>query len=147
MGTAIGSIAMLFKLVNVPFFACHLLAIFLLGFGFDLICELESRFYNGRFRLTIVGLTGTYTSRALFAVIITYVVRYHYWTENGMFKLIDYIFLSGTVSAILGSIAFPASSLFANRILSFSQLKVRPKFTTTTILTAGLGMWILQIVL
>ncbi len=35
-GALVGLIAMLFKLINIPFFACHLLAIFLLGSGFDI---------------------------------------------------------------------------------------------------------------
>ena len=35
--TLIGSVAMLYKFLNMPFFACHLLAIFLLGLSYDLV--------------------------------------------------------------------------------------------------------------
>ncbi len=35
--TLIGSVAMLYKFLNTPFFACHLLAIFLLGVSYDLV--------------------------------------------------------------------------------------------------------------
>ena len=146
-GTALGAIAMLFKFVNMPFFACHLLAIFLLGFGFDLAYELISRFYRGTFRLPIIGLIGTYCGRALFATIITYLVRYSYWTEAGISKVIDYIFITGTVSAILGSIAVPIGNRLANRILIFSRLKLRPQISTATVFTASAGIWILQIAL
>jgi len=83
-GTMLGLIAMLFKLVNVPFFACHLLAIFLLGAGFDIACELVTRLYAGRFSLPVIGIVGNYIGHALFAVIITYVVQYYYWTEVGL---------------------------------------------------------------
>jgi len=75
-GSMIGFIAMFFKLVNVPFFACHLLAIFLLGVGFDISFELVRRVYSGKFKLPVIGLAGTYIGRALFALAITYVIRY-----------------------------------------------------------------------
>ena len=35
--TLIGAIAMLYKFLNAPFFACHLLAIFLLGLSYDVV--------------------------------------------------------------------------------------------------------------
>ena len=114
-GTLIGTVALCFKLINVPFFACHLLAIFLLGFGFDVAYALVSRVYSGTFRLPLIGLFGTYTGRALFAVFITYIVRYSYWTEPGLPKVIDYIFISGTVSALLGTIVVPIGWYLARR--------------------------------
>ena len=97
-GTVVGLIAMLFKLINIPFFACHLLAIFLLGSGFDIAWALVSKYQSGKFRLPVIGLVGTYTGHALFALIITYIVRYQYWTAVGLPKVIDYIFVSGSVS-------------------------------------------------
>jgi len=143
-GTAIGSLAMLFKLANEPFFACHLLAIFLFGAGFDLSYALISRLYHGRFRLPVIGLIGTYAGRALFAVIITYVVRYHFWTDAGVSKVIDYIFITGTVSALIGSIAVPAGSSLAHSMQEFACLKLRPNLSTSMVLTASAGIWILQ---
>ncbi len=38
--TLIGSVAMLYKFLNTPFFGCHLLAIFLLGVSYDLVFSL-----------------------------------------------------------------------------------------------------------
>ena len=79
--TAIGSVAMLYKFLNTPFFACHLLAIFLLGVSYDLALHL--------FRVknrSLLGLFATYLGYALFAFTITYVFRYHYWIEGGILK-------------------------------------------------------------
>ncbi len=75
-GTALSAIALCFKSFNIPFFGCHLHAIFLPGFGFDVANGLVTRLYYGKFRLPLVGLIGAYAGRVLFAVIITNVVRY-----------------------------------------------------------------------
>ena len=143
-GVMIGFVAMLFKLVNVPFFACHLLAIFLLGIGFDISFDLVTRVYSGRFRLPIIGLAGTYSGRALFALIITYVIRYHYWTEAGLPRVIDYILLSGSISAIIGVIAVPLGNLIGRSARELSWPKLHPRFSTAAVLAATLGIWIIQ---
>ena len=49
--SAIGFVAILFKLVNVPFFACHLWAIILFGIGYDISCRLVPRMVSGRLQL------------------------------------------------------------------------------------------------
>ena len=143
-GTLIGLIAMLFKLVNVPFFACHLLAIFLLGAGFDIACELVNRFYRERFSLPIIGMVGNYIGRVLFAVIITYVVQYYYWTEVGLPKVIDYIFISGSISALVGAVAVPIGNLLGKNVREFSWPKLHPRFAIVSVLAGTLGIWILQ---
>jgi len=143
-GTLIGLVAMFFKLVNVPFFACHLLAILLLGTGFDIACELVTRFYSGKLKLPLIGLTGTYIGRSLFALSITYIFRYHYWTEVGLPKVIDYIFISGTAAALIGIIAVPAGNRLGKRISTLSWQKLHPRLATGAVLTATLGIWIIQ---
>jgi len=144
-GTMIGLIAMLFKLVNVPFFACHLLAIFLLGAGFDIACELVTRLYAGRFSLPVIGMVGNYIGRALFAVIITYVVQYYYWTEVGLPKVIDYIFISGSISALIGAVAVPIGNLLGKNVREFSWTKLHPRFSIAAVFVTILGIWIIQI--
>ena len=143
-GTALGLVAMLFKLVNVPFFACHLLAIALLGVGFDMAYSLVNRLYGGRFRLPIIGLLGVYTGHALFAIVITYLVRYEYWAAVGLPKVIDYIFISGTVSALIGAVVFSLGTVCGLGIREFSWLKLHLRFTTVLLTVATLGIWILQ---
>jgi len=143
-GTMLGLIAMLFKLVNVPFFACHLLAVFLLGAGFDIACELVTRLYAGRFSLPVIGLTGNYIGRALFAVIITYVVQYYYWTEAGLPRVIDYIFISGSISALISAIAVPIGNRLGKNLSELSWTKLHPRFAILSVLFGTLGIWILQ---
>ena len=143
-GSLVGLIAMLFKLINVPFFACHLLAIFLLGSGFDIAWALVSKYYSGKFRLPVIGLCGTYTGHALFALIITYIVRYQYWTEVGLPKVIDYIFISGSIAALISIIGVPAGYYFGRSIQEFSWTKLHPRFSTATVLVAILSIWIIQ---
>lgn len=146
-GTVIGAIALCFKLVNVPFFACHLLAILLLGFGFDIAYECVTRLYSGKYRLPLIGLFSAYAGRALFAVIITYVVRYRFWTEPGLPKVIDYIFITGTVSALLGSVAAPVGSHLAGMLREFSWPKMHPRFTVAAVLMTTAGIWMIQMAL
>jgi len=144
-GTSIGLIAMLFKLANIPFFACHLLAIALLGTGFDIAYGLVFRSYSGRFRLPLVGLIGTYTGRALFAIVITYVIRYEYWTAAGLPKIIDFIFIYGTVSALFGAVAMSAGTVFGQGLNKLSWPKLHPQLSTFMILGTTLGIWILTV--
>ena len=143
-GTITGAIALCFKLINIPFFACHLLAILLLGFGFDFAYEIVTRVYSGKYRLPLIGLFGAYTGRALFALIITYVIRYRFWTEPGLPKVIDHIFISGTVSALLGGIAAPLGNRLAGVLREFSWPKLHPQFTTAAVLMATAGIWLIQ---
>ena len=143
-GALTGFVAMFFKLVNVPFFACHLLAILLLGIGFDIACELVTRFYSGKFKLPLIGLAGTYVGRSLFALSITYIFRYHYWTEVGFPKVIDYIFISGSAAAFIGVIAVPFGNHLGKRISKLSWQKLHPRLTTIAVLAATLGIWIIQ---
>jgi len=94
--TVMGSIAMLYKFFNAPFFACHLLAIFLLGFSYDLIAhvfKVKSK--------ALLGFLATYAGHILFAVIVTYVVQYSYWAEEGLPRILRYVGISGTLAAVL----------------------------------------------
>ena len=143
-GSLIGLIATLFKLVNIPFFACHLLAIFLFGVGFDIAYGLISRIYSGKFRMPVIGLVGTYTGRALFAVIITYVVQYKYWTAVGLPRVIDYIFISGSIATLFGIIAVPVGDYIGKRVRKLSWPELHPQYSTMAVLMSILCIWIIQ---
>jgi len=98
---AVAALAMLFKLLNQPFFACHLLAILLLGVGFDAAFSLA----RGRAK-PLIGLVGTYLGFALFALTITYVVRYPHWAA-GWPKVLRYVGLKGTAAAACNALVVP----------------------------------------
>ena len=98
----IGSVAMFYKFLNTPFFACHLLAIFLLGTSYELVF--------GFFKMknkSIAACVATYAGYILFALTITYVFRYHYWTAGGFSKILRYVGLSGTIAGLANFIAVP----------------------------------------
>jgi len=137
-------LAMMFKLINVPFFACHLLAIALLGVGFDIAWAMVSRFKSMKLGLPLTGIMANYIGRALFAVVITYLIRYEYWTAPGLPKVIDYIFISGSISALGSMIAVPVGHRLgsAGRMLSWPRL--HPRFSTLAVLSAVVCIWIFQ---
>ncbi len=143
-GSMLGLFAMLFKLVNIPFYACHLWAIFLLGAGFDISFALVSRFYSGKFKLPVLGLLSNYTGRALFALSITYLWRYSPWVEAGLPKIINYIFISGSVSALICAFTVPLGNRIGESARELSWAKLHPQFTAVIILAATLGIWIIQ---
>jgi hypothetical protein len=144
-GTVMGAVALCFKTVNTPFFACHLLAILLLGVGYDIAHESLTRMYKGRFRLSLTGILGAYTGRILFAVLMMYVIRYRYWTEAGPSKVIDYIAVSGTVSALLGALAAPAGAIFADRLTGLSWPGLHRHLTAAVVLMTTAGIWLVQL--
>ena len=144
-GTIIGLIAMLFKLVNVPFFGCHLLAIALLGTGFDAAYALMKRFQGTPYRAPLVGITANYIGRTLFAVSIMYVVRYDHWTAAGLPKVIDYIFISGTVSAAGAMIAAPIGERLAVVMRTLSWPKLYPRLSSGAALLATACVWVVQL--
>ncbi len=98
--TAIASIAMLFKFLNVQFFVCHFLAVLLLGLSYDL-CSSLFKIKNR----AVFGLTATYTGYILFALLITYVFSYQSWSLE---RVIRYVGISGTIAAAINLVAVPA---------------------------------------
>lgn len=156
--TLIASVAMLFKFLNTPFFACHLLAIFLLGVSYDLAFSFfDARVgmltpaRSGKFDFPYIknkalfGLAATYLGYILFALIITYVFRYHYWTAEGLPKILRYVGISGTMAS-LGNAIFVPVSLYLSRTLkgkAGTQLKTGLLTASVSLITAGL--WILGI--
>jgi len=101
--TLIASCSMLYKFANNPFFACHLLGIFLLGLSYDLVYS--------RFRLKSGALSAAvaaYLGYALFALLITYVFRYSYWAEKGLPNVLRYVGVAGTMAAAGSALLVPA---------------------------------------
>lgn len=137
--TLIGAIAMLYKFLNTPFFACHLLAIFLLGASYDLVfsfSKIKSR--------AVLGLVATYLGYALFAFTITYVFRYRYWIHEGLPKIIRYISTSGTFSALANTVAVPAG-FHIGRILkerAVNPFEFKSKLATGSISLVTLLIWV-----
>ncbi len=140
--TFIGSIAMLYKFLNMPFFACHLLAIFLLGLSYDLVLN----FFKIKSK-AMFGLVATYLGFILFALTITYVFRYHYWTEEGLPRILRYVGISGTLAAIANFAFVPASfklgQMLKKRMVNPFEFKSRLATGSVSLIT--LTIWFLGI--
>lgn len=136
--TFIGAIAMLYKFLNTPFFACHLLAIFLLGVSYDLLFNFK-KIKNK----AIFGFLATYLGYILFALTITYVFRYHYWTEGGLPKILRYIGISGTLAAI-GNFVFVPIAFRIGHILrerAVNPFDFKSIFATGSVSIITLAIW------
>jgi hypothetical protein len=106
--TVIAAFAVIFKVVNTTPFFCHLLAIFFLGLAFDIASSLLMKHERKiSYRSSISGALSTYGGYALFALVITYIVRYEYWAVGGLTKVLHHIFVSGSLAALTAVIAVP----------------------------------------
>jgi hypothetical protein len=106
--TVIGGIAALFKLINVAPFICHLLGIFILGAAFDVFASLLLKKKTARFvPAALTGAASAYGGYSLFAILITYVIRYSYWVEGGINKVLNHIFFSGSLVALISLFLVP----------------------------------------
>lgn len=140
--TLIAALAMLYKFLNVPFFACHLLGILLVGICFDLffnVFKVKNR--------SISAAAAIYLNYTLFALMITYVFRYEFWIEGGITKILSHIGISGTMAALGCVIFVPVSFYLAERIKSYSErpFNLQYKLAPGSIFVTTLGLWIYSI--
>ena len=140
--TVIGAVAMLFKLVNASPFICHLLGIFMLGLAFDIAATLLGR--SGRrfsFRNMLTGIVSAYGGYALFALSITYIVRYDIWVQGGWPKVAHHMFISGSIAALVAAVVVPIGYYLGAGSLSLQAKRPRWLYAGTM---AGVALlWIL----
>ncbi|UCC99739.1 MAG: hypothetical protein JSW66_07615 [Phycisphaerales bacterium] len=125
-GIVVGACAMLFKFLNTPFFACHLLGILLMGGCYDLflgVFKIRSRWLS--------ALAATYLGYALFALMITYVFGYAPWVEGGFGKVVGHIGIGGSLAALANAILVPLSFRAGERLKSRLASPFAPRFQWT----------------
>ncbi len=140
--TLIAALAMIYKFLNVPFFACHLLGILLVGICYDLffsVLKIKNR--------SIGAAAAVYLSYISFAFLITYVFRYEHWVQAGFVKLLTHVGIGGTMAALCCAIFVPVSFRLAQGLktgyaMPF-ELKLKPAAGAVSLLTTGL--WIFGI--
>ncbi len=115
---AIAALAMLYKFLNQPFFACHLLGILMLGVGFEAVWTLS----RGRYK-PLIGAAATYLGFALFAVTITYVFRYEHWVRPGWAKVLDYVGITGSIAAAFSAVVVPLADRLAGTLQRRTERK------------------------
>lgn len=143
--TAIGAVAMLFKLLNTPLFLCHLLAIFLDGLAFDAMATLLARrWQKSMVWRGFVGVSASYLGYALFGFTITYLFRYHYWLSAGLSKVLHYIGVSGSLAAAGACFTVPLGYWIGTSLKSsMAKLpQLRPKLAYGSIFMAILILWV-----
>jgi hypothetical protein len=140
--TAIGLIAVLFKLANAAPFYCHLLGIFMVGLTFDVFASLLIKSEKtSAIKCGLTGFLSAYSGNALFALVITYIIRYDIWTSVGLPKVLEHIFVSGTFTAILAAFAVPLG--FRLGVTSGEIADRKPKWTYTGTVVTVFIIWIL----
>lgn len=140
--TVIGVVAVLFKLANAAPFFCHLLGIFMVGLVFDVLATLLIKSEKtAAIKSGLTGILSAYSGNALFALIITYVIRYEVWTSGGTAKVLGHIFVAGTLTAILAALAVPLG--FRLGVTSGSLADRKPKWTFAGTVVSVFIIWIL----
>jgi hypothetical protein len=140
--TIIGAVATLFKLINVAPFICHLLGIFMLGAAFDVVASLLLK-KERRISLwsPLTGIIAAYSGYALFAFVITYLVRYEIWVSGGFPKVMNHIFVSGSAAAAAAAVMVPLGFLVG--IGSGVLADRRPRLIYTGTIAGVILLWIL----
>ena len=140
--TVIAACAMLYKFLNVPFFACHLLGIFLMGVSYDLffsVFTIKNR--------SLSAAAATYLSYALFALMITYAFRYEYWAQAGFAGVLRHIGISGSIAALGCAVLVPLSFRLAEQLRAHfaTPFRLRLQLAPGSVSAVAIGLWIFRI--
>jgi hypothetical protein len=142
LGTAtlIASFAMLYKFLNSPFFACHLLGIVLTGLCYDV-------FFNVlKMRAAwLAAALATYVNYAAFALMITYIARYEHWVQGGFGKIVEHVAIGGSLAAVACAVLVPLSLRSGERLRSAipSPFAWRASLLPRGIAGLTTGLWVL----
>lgn len=141
--TLVAACAMLYKFLNAPFFACHLLGILLTGACYDLffsVLKIKSR--------SLSVTAAVYLNYVLFALMITYVFRYEHWVQAGIAGVLRHILISGSMAALGCALLVPASFRLGRQIKANNAgpFNLKLKFVPSGVLTVTVGLWIFSIV-
>jgi hypothetical protein len=140
--TLIAFCAMLYKFLNAPFFACHLLGILLTGICYDLffsVLTVKNR--------SLSAAAATYLSYALFALLITDVFRYDYWVQGGFGKVLQHVVVGGSMAALGSAVLVPVSFRLAQKVkTSFATpVKLRLRLAAGGVSVVAIGLWAFSI--
>jgi hypothetical protein len=140
--TVIGMMAVLFKLANAAPFFCHLLGIFMVGLAFDIFASILIKSEKTTaIKCCLTGILSAYSGNILFALVITYIIRYEIWISAGLPKVLEHIFVSGSLTAVLAALAVPIG--FKLGITSEVFTGKRTKWTYAGTVATIFIIWIL----
>jgi hypothetical protein len=137
----IGATACIFRALNAAPFFCHLLGVFLLAVAFDAMASLLLRRKEKLpLRCALTGAAGIYLGRALFAVLLAYVIRYRFWAEAGASRVLDHVFVTGSLAALAAAFAVPLGYWLGRNFKTLSERK--PRFAFRGALAAAVVLWV-----
>ena len=142
----IGAFAVLFRLANTAPSYCHLLGIFLLGATFDVFFSLLIKNKeHAPLKWSAAGMVTAFGNNAVFALLITYVIRYEYWVMGGFSKVFRHIFISGSMITIAAAFIVPLG-FFAgkNGVVLFDR---RPRWSYAGTILGSAALWAVAIFL
>jgi len=143
-GTAmlIAAFAMLYKFLNEPFFACHLLGILLTGVCYDLFFSVLT--VRNR---SLSAAAATYLSYALFALMITDVFRYDYWVQGGFGRVLQHVVVGGSMAALGCAVLVPVSFKLAQKVKTgfATPFKLRLRLAAGGVSVVAIGLWAFSI--
>jgi hypothetical protein len=140
--TLIGCVAALYRMVNAAPFFCHVWGIVFIGIAFDLASSLLMK--EGRkffLRGSLTGITSAYLGNALFALVMTWIFRYEYWIAAGLPKVLDHVFISGSLVAAAAFGVVPLGYWLGRKVDGLHSLRARWVYSTLSLLV--LGLWTL----
>ena len=120
-GAIISTIAMLFKFMNHPFYACHMVAIFFIGVSYDISRILWRRYSLRNYYPVVVGFFTGYLSAITFSLAITYLFQHPHWA-GGLPQVINYIGVQGTMFAIAGTVMVPLGMKLGDKTYELSWI-------------------------
>ncbi len=107
-------IAMYSHFIQTPVYICHVLAIVLLGVSYDVCMRVMGDRSAGR--RAVAATAATYVGYFLFAVAITFVVRYENWLAGGWPKIIRHTLVSGSIAAAINAVLVPLTAHIHSRV-------------------------------
>lgn len=133
--TAIGAVAMLFRLANADGYFCHLWAIFLIGVSFDIVVSiLGSRWEEVKWQ-GLAGVSSAYLTTSLFSLTLTYIIQYKWWAMGGLPKVLDYMGINGSLIAAGALILVPLGYKLGKTLSALSEARPKPVFMGALLLT------------
>lgn len=144
--TLIGTFAVLFRLANTAPSYCHLLGIFLMGATFDVFSSLLIKNeQKAPLRWGAAGMLSAFGNNAIFALLMAYVIRYEFWVVAGTSKVIDHIFVSGSLTAVLAAFLVPLG--FFVGINGSALFERRPRWSFAGTILGSAALWAVSLIL
>jgi hypothetical protein len=158
--TAIGLLAMLYKFLNVPFFACHLTGIALLGVSWDLVFGLTNRGGAAQrfaapiaghrasrawLRSSVLGAAAAYLGYLLFVLAMVFVFRSEHWIGKGLTGALQHVFVAGSLAAAACAVVVPLGLRLGEWLRGSTAgpapLGLQPRFAAAIAGCAAFGLW------